>query len=163
MGSRGLQPCSGRDISHLINWQAGRKPIGAPTKGNRMKDVLLALNAGEMGSGKVQCNSAKYFPESPWLRGLCFKANLTQTGSWGVLSAFQSAQRKFQQSGGLEVSGPACYHCEEGQVTCQLPSCLGPCPEKWQGQWSGWQLPVSKGQLSSLTLKRNLLGFTSAL
>lgn len=99
MDSRGLQPSSGRDISHLINWLAGRKPIGAHTKGSRVKDVPLALNAGEMAGGRVQCNSAKFLPESPWLRGLCFRANLTQICSWGLLSAFQSAQGKFQQPG----------------------------------------------------------------
>lgn len=98
MYSRDLQPCSRRDISHLINWLAGRKPTEAHTKGNRVKGVL-ALNAGEMARGNAQCNSAKFLPESPWLRGLCFGANLIQTGSWGLLSSFQSAQRKFQQSG----------------------------------------------------------------
>lgn len=100
MDSRGLQPCSGRDISHLINWLAGRKPIGVHTKVSRVKDVLLALNAGEMASGKVQCSLAKFLPESPWLRGLRFRANLTLLfPDWFLGSAFQSAQRKFQQSG----------------------------------------------------------------
>lgn len=77
MDSRGLQLCSGSHICHLINWLAGRKPICAHTKMNRVKDVVLALNVGEMAGGNIQCNSAKFLPESPWLRGLCFRANLT--------------------------------------------------------------------------------------
>lgn len=48
MDSRGLQPCSGRDISHLINQLTGRKPIGVRTKVNRMKNVFLASNPGEI-------------------------------------------------------------------------------------------------------------------
>lgn len=89
MDSRCLQPCSGRDISHLINWLAGRKPIDVHTKVSRVKDVLLALNAGEMASGKVQCSSAKFLPESPWLRGLRFRANLTLLfPDWFLGSAF---------------------------------------------------------------------------
>lgn len=150
MDSRGLQPFSRRDIGHFLDWLAGGKPTGAHTKGKRVRDVLLALNAGEMASGKVQCNLAEFLPESPWLRGLCFRGNLEQTRLVSEVCFLLFSQLRGNFSSlGLEVSGLACYHREEGQMTCQLPSCLGPCPEKRQGQWSGWQLPVSKGQLSA--------------
>lgn len=147
-------------IGHFVNWLAERKLIGAHTKGSRVRDVLLALNTGEIASGRVQCNSAKFLPERPWLRGFCFRANLTQTGFWGL--PFQSAQRKFQQSGSGGVR--SCLLPLWGRADdLSAPQLLRSLSRETTGSVVRLATACFKRAAFSLTLKRSLLGFAFAL
>lgn len=117
MDSRDLRPCPGSDVNHLVNQLTGTKPIGVRTKVITVKNVFLVSNAGEIDrwwEGPMRLGQMP--PESPQFKGLCFRRSFWpccfQTDSWRLFSAYQSAQRKFQQPG----SG--------GARSCLLP-CMG--------------------------------------
>lgn len=120
-----------------------------------------------MASRKVRRNLAKCLPESPQFKGLASEQVILTLffPDWFLSYAFcfsvSSDEISVAWVWRCQILPAAA--CEERQVRCQLPDCLGPCLEKRRGQWSGWKLSISKGQLSSLTLKRSLLGFASAL
>lgn len=117
--------------------------------------------------GKVQCDLAKCLTENPQFKGLCFRTGHFHLAisrlAPEVCFLLSSQLRENFNSLGLECQILPAAAREERWFGCQLPDCFGPCPEKRWGQWSGWQLSISKGQLSNLTLKSSVLGFASAL